>query len=328
MDIRFEKFIQNSLKDYMPLKGLSFENIFSSSNIFIDNDILNDKRYLNKHLIKINNGLPKNGIYAAKFISNSTRKKELYYKYPKFLNNIIIIMDVMFHRIFSKFRYFEKLYFFITKGKNRSFSKSEIFGRLYFCGFEIINAKKIENYDCIIAIKKGVALTHKNPSYRFIIKLPRLGKNNKIINVYKIRTMHPYSEYLQNYFLQNHKLDVSGKIKNDFRISSFAKYMRKYWIDEIPMIFNILKGDLKIFGVRPISEHYFNLYTDELKKIRHISKPGFIPPYYVDLPKSLDEIIISEINYLKSYRKKPIYTDLIYLFKALKNVIFSGVRSS
>ena len=237
-------------------------------------------------------------------------------------------MDVMFHRIFSKFRYFEKLYFFITKGKNRSFSKSEIFGRLYFCGFEIINAKKIENYDCIIAIKKGVALTHKNPSYRFIIKLPRLGKNNKIINVYKIRTMHPYSEYLQNYFLQNHKLDVSGKIKNDFRISSFAKYMRKYWIDEIPMIFNILKGDLKIFGVRPISEHYFNLYTDELKKIRHISKPGFIPPYYVDLPKSLDEIIISEINYLKSYRKKPIYTDLIYLFKALKNVIFSGVRSS
>ena len=50
MDIRFEKFIQNNLKDYLPLKGLSFENIFSNSNIFIDNDILNDKRYLNKHL--------------------------------------------------------------------------------------------------------------------------------------------------------------------------------------------------------------------------------------------------------------------------------------
>ena len=89
-----------------------------------------------------------------------------------------------------------------------------------------------------------------------------------------------------------------------------------------------LKGDLKIVGVRPISEHYFNLYDENLKNIRKRNKPGFIPPYYVDLPKSFDEIMSSEMKYFKQYEKNPCWTDFKYLFLALRNVIFKGIRSN
>ena len=52
-------------------------------------------------------------------------------------------------------------------------------------------------------------------------------------------------------------------------ISAFhpwAKLFRKYWVDELPMILNLLKGDLKIVGVRPLSSHYLSLYSEELRK--------------------------------------------------------------
>ena len=104
--------------------------------------------------------------------------------------------------------------------------------------------------------------------------------------------------------------------------------MRKIWIDELPMIYNLLKGEIKIFGVRPLSEHYFNLYSKELKKERIKHKPGFIPPYYVDLPKNFEEIMESELNYFELYNQNPIKTDIKYLFRALYNVFMRGVRSS
>ena len=93
------------------------------------------------------------------------------------------------------------------------------------------------------------------------------------------------------------------------------------------MIWNIIKGDIKLVGGRPISNHYFSLYSEELKKKRILYKPGFIPPYYVDLPKSLDEIIESELKYLNNYEKAPLKTDIKYLFMALKNVFIRGIRS-
>ena len=167
----------------------------------------------------------------------------------------------------------------------------------------------------------------KNPSYGFLIKLKRVGKDGKFIKVYKLRTMNPYSEYLQEYVFQKNKLKDGGKIKDDFRISPEGKILRKFWIDELPMIFNLLKGEMKLFGVRPLSQHYFSLYTKELQELRVKTKPGLIPPFYVDMPVTLEEIIASEIKYLKAYQKRPYSTDFTYFFKSVYNILLKRKRS-
>ena len=139
--------------------------------------------------------------------------------------------------------------------------------------------------------------------------------------------MHPYSEFIHQYVYDRNKLDEKGKIKDDFRITSWGRIFRKIWIDELPMIINWIKRDLKLVGIRPLSETFFNTYPEDLKKMRVKYKPGLLPPYYADMPQNMEEVFESERKYLESYGKKPIRTDIVYFFKALKNILFKGAKS-
>jgi len=85
---------------------------------------------------------------------------------------------------------------------------------------------------------------------------------------------------------------------------------------------------MKLVGVRPLSTHFFSLYTKELQDLRTQFKPGFIPPFYVDLPDTMEEIMASEKKYLEAYAKEPLKTDLKYIYLSLKNVLFKGARSN
>ena len=80
--------------------------------------------------------------------------------------------------------------------------------------------KEIDNRLYFIVKKIKEPASDKNPSYGLLFKMKRIGKNGKPIYVYKIRTMHPYAEYIQNYIHDTHGLDKDGKIYNDFRITS------------------------------------------------------------------------------------------------------------
>ena len=312
----------------LDLSGI-FVNLDSlNKEIYKDEDRLNNKRYINKYFESVNHNLSVGAGFVFSVETNEIRKKKILKKYPKYLNDLLYSLDVIINRVLPKLSLTKKLYFFVTKGKTRVISKAETFGRLYSCGFELVDAKVKSGHLHVLARKIREPFFDNKPTYGLIIRLPRLGKKGKIFNVYKFRTMHPYSEYLQEYMQNINKLDNSGKIQNDFRLSSLSSFMRKYWIDEIPMIFNLLKGDLKLFGVRPISKHYFNLYSDKLKNERIKHKPGFIPPFYADLPNTLKEIMESEFNYLIKYNKSPLKTDLTYLFKSLYNVFILGKRSS
>jgi len=142
-----------------------------------------------------------------------------------------------------------------------------------------------------------------------------------------MRTMHPYAEYIQDYVYRKHDLQEGGKFKNDFRISTVGRLMRKLWIDELPMMFNFLKGDMKIVGVRPLSKHYFSLYSKEHQERRIKYKPGLVPPFYVDNPKTLEEIQASEKKYFDLYDRHPWLTDFRYFFIAFYNIVFRHYRS-
>lgn len=297
-------------------------------NLIVNKERINDNRYLNKYFENINKALKNGGIFKGNVETYSVRRNRILKKFPLPFNRIYLFFDTLLVRVFPKLKITKNLYFYITKGKGRVLSKAETYGRLYSCGFEIIE-EKYKNNRIYFSAKKVKKPIHDNKiSYGFLIKLKRLGKNGKLINVYKIRTMYAFSEYLQEYIYNQNSLQDGGKINKDFRVTPQGRILRKFWIDEIPMLINILKGDIKLVGVRPLSQHYFSLYTKELQDLRNEFKPGFIPPFYVDLPKNLNEIMESEMRYLKLYKQSKFKTDIKYFFLAFKSVLFRGVRSS
>jgi lipopolysaccharide/colanic/teichoic acid biosynthesis glycosyltransferase len=306
--------INTQLKDH-------FESIVNLKRI-------NDIRYINKFFEAANLKLIKGGLFIDFVETKNLRKKRILNKYPFIINYIAYTLDYIVKRLFPKFGFTKSIYFFLTRGQNRVFSKAEVYGRLYSCGFEIIDEKLASKHLFFVARKVSDPHYPENPTYGPFIKLERIGHKGKPIQVYKLRTMHPYAEYLQEYVYNTQGLDEGGKFKSDFRISTLGKFLRIFWLDELPMLVNVLRGDMKIVGVRPLSKQYFSLYTKELQKRRINYKPGLIPPFYVDNPKLLEGIMESEIRYLDAYDRHPLITDTRYFFKALYNIIFKKYRSS
>jgi lipopolysaccharide/colanic/teichoic acid biosynthesis glycosyltransferase len=295
--------------------------------LIIKEERINDIRYLNKYFEAINNSLKNGGIFQGNVETYSVRRNRILKKFPRPFNRIYLFFDVLLVRVSPKLRITKNLYFIITKGKGRVLSKAETYGRLYSCGFEIVE-EEYKNNKIYFTFKKVKEPSFpKKPSYGFLIKLKRVGKDGKPIKVYKLRTMRPYSEYLQEYVFQKNNLQDGGKIKNDFRISPYGKVFRKFWLDELPMFYNFFKREMKLVGVRPLSEHYFSLYSTELQTLRIKTKPGLIPPFYADMPVTLEEIMASEMKYLKAYEKRPLHTDFSYFFKAIRNILIKRKRS-
>lgn len=96
---------------------------------------------------------------------------------------------------------------------------------------------------------------------KVLFKQPRPGLNGKIFKIYKFRTM-------------NDKCDSNGNLLPDAeRLTRLGKFIRKTSLDELPQLFNVLKGDLSLVGPRPLLIEYLPLYSEKEKK-RHNVKPG------------------------------------------------------
>lgn len=295
---------------------------------FIQLERLNNMREINKKISIINEKLPDNGIFICCFESKSTRKKRILDKNIWGFNYIIYMFDFLYRRAMPRFFITKKLYYFLNGNKNRILSKAEVFGRLYCCGYKVVLEKKINQLTYVIAERiKQPELIQKR-IYGPLIRLHRYGQNGIPMEVYKLRTMHPYSEYLQNYMYEKNRLNCNGKFYKDIRITTLGGIFRKYWLDELPMIFNLLKDEIKIVGVRPLSGQYFSLYSKELQDKRNKYKPGLLPPFYADMPQTLEEIQQSEMKYLLACEKNGIFsTDFKYFFLILKNILINRARS-
>ncbi|TVR19310.1 MAG: sugar transferase [Balneolaceae bacterium] len=297
------------------------------TNGYICTTKINSIRRVNKFFEAANEHLQNDQYLVINLETKDQRKKRILKKFPSLVSYPYYSLDFILKRVLPKTKHTRKVYFAITKGKNRVISLTEALGRLVSCGFEIVDYQVIGNLTYIISKKIRKPFFDMQPTYGAIVKLKRVGYKGRIFNVYKVRTMYPYSEYLQDYIFKLNALEEGGKFKNDFRTTSYGLFFRRFWIDELPMLFNWLKREMKLVGVRPLSKQYFYLYPKELQDMRIKTKPGLVPPYYADMPKGLDEILESERKYLESYRKSPISTDIRYFFLAFKNILLSGARS-
>jgi hypothetical protein len=299
----------------------------SRHQLFINLHKTNDVRWFNRYFLQVYGKLKTKGYFIGKAHTTTTHKKHYIAKYPRYVAPLFYYVNFIWCRVCPKLPYIKKIYFTFTRGRNRMVSKAEIFGRLYFCGFRIIDELEIENHLFFIAQKVKKPSLNKNPTYGPIVRLKRAGFNGNLITVYKFRTMYPYSEFSQEYIYENNHLEKGGKFKDDFRVTDWGRFMRATWLDELPMIYNWLKGDIKLFGVRPLSKQYLSLYTKELQELRRKVMPGLIPPFYADLPETLPEIMESELRYIKAYLKEPMKTQARYTLKSSKNILFNGARS-
>jgi len=121
----------------------------------------------------------------------------------------------------------------------------------------------------------------------------RVGKDGANFSLYKFRSMRKDAD-------KGSLITVGGR---DPRITKIGYFIRKFKIDELPQLFNVLKGDMSLVGPRPEVRKYVDLYTDEQKKVLSI-RPG-ITDYasieYVDENEILgksdnpDEVYVSQI---------------------------------
>ena len=99
----------------------------------------------------------------------------------------------------------------------------------------------------------------------------RIGKNKKSFSCYKFRTMHAEADFMlkellsSNINIQN-EFARDQKLLNDPRITSVGRYLRFTSLDEIPQIFNILKGEMSFIGPRPIIKDEIKRYGESFEK--------------------------------------------------------------
>lgn len=261
--------------------------------------------------------------------TSALKKQFIVNKYPLKLGHIAYAFHFFWHRMCPKMKYTKNLYFSITGGTNRSFSRVEVLGRLYHAGFDVVHESFVNGEFFVVCRKFRSPIYGDSPSVSPIIKLNRVGKHGKVIGVYKFRTMYSYSEYLQPYIYRYQHLDTGGKFANDYRVNELGRFLRATWLDEFPMILNLLKGQMKLVGVRPLSKHYFSLYSPEMQQLRTRTKPGLLPPFYYEdsTPETLDEIQASERRYLEAYLKHPLLTDWRYFWGIVYNIVSKRLKS-
>lgn len=150
-----------------------------------------------------------------------------------------------------------------------------------------------------------------NSSGPLIYKQSRVGIHNIDFYVFKFRTMYLNSDKLG-------LLTVGGR---DSRITSVGYYLRKFKLDELPQLFNVLIGDMSIVGPRPEVRKYVELYTEQQKMVLKI-RPGitdWASIKYKDENTILEKSIDPETDYINIILPDKIKYNLIFIEK--NNVI-------
>ena len=114
-----------------------------------------------------------------------------------------------------------------------------------------------------------------------IFKQARVGKNGRIFNIYKLRSMYVDAEERKQALMSQNKMDgLMFKMDNDPRITKVGKFIRKFSIDELPQFWNVLKGDMSLIGTRPPTVEEFEQYESHHKR-RLSMKPGITGLWHV-----------------------------------------------
>jgi lipopolysaccharide/colanic/teichoic acid biosynthesis glycosyltransferase len=133
---------------------------------------------------------------------------------------------------------------------------------------------------------------------------------------------------LQDYVIHLNGYNDLGKPAEDFRLTRWGRWMRSFGLDELPQLINVMKGEMKLVGLRPLSLVRYNEFPEDLQLERIKYKPGCFPPY-VALKMPSDRMNIeAERIYIKDLSLNPGNTDIRYFLKSVYNIFFLKFRTS
>lgn len=153
----------------------------------------------------------------------------------------------------------------------------------------------------------------------------RVGRYGKPFGLYKFRTMHPDSD-------KKGLLTVGGR---DPRVTSIGYTLRRYKLDELPQLVNVLKGEMSLVGPRPEVQKYVDLYTPEQRQVLTL-RPGltdYASLHYFNENELLADSADPEKRYveelmpaklklnLQYLRDAGLFTDLKIIFKTLLRIV-------
>ena len=110
-----------------------------------------------------------------------------------------------------------------------------------------------------------------------LFKQQRLGLHGKVFTIYKFRSMYIDAEERKKELQSRNEVKgLMFKMENDPRITRVGKFIRKTSIDELPQLFNILKGDMSLVGPRPERPQFVEKFKEEIPRymIKHQVRPG------------------------------------------------------
>jgi lipopolysaccharide/colanic/teichoic acid biosynthesis glycosyltransferase len=299
---------------------------------------LNNVQRLNLYLQYCASRIAMGGYFVARYTPLDVEIRRLREQYRGVRLRLALLRHFVWYRAIPKIPWLDRLYFsplfswidryFLRNSKLRTrvLAMAEVWGRLAYYGMEVV-AESEGDERFVLARRVTAPISDRRPSYYAVVALEKVGLDGEPIYLHKVRSMYPFSEFLQKRIFESHGLSEIGKFRDDPRLTDYGPLLRKHWIDELPGLYDWLRGDVKLVGMRATSPHFLSLYPKELYDLYIQTKPGLVPPIFDELTDGFDDIVRIEMSYLKRYHAAPIKTDIQYFWYTFRDIVFRRVRS-
>ncbi len=164
----------------------------------------------------------------------------------------------------------------------------------------------------------GTIFTSRGP---VLYRQRRVGRSGDLITVTKFRTMHVGADQERDKYIGAPDGRIRQRYRNDPRITPFGRFLRRWSIDEMPQVVNVITGSMSLVGPRPVLPEELGLFADADHR-RHLTKPGLTGLWQVSGRKEVDwdERMRMDLEYVENWSPA---LDLVIVAKTAK-VVLSG----
>ncbi len=167
-------------------------------------------------------------------------------------------------------------------------------------------------------------IKRENPEQSILFKQKRIGKHGKVFTCYKFQTMYENGDVILKQYLQEHPEEIDyyqtyHKYRHDPRVTKTGHFLRRTSLDELPQIFNVLRGDMSFIGPRPYMLNEKEKIGDSLETILSV-KPGITGLWQVSGRSEVDfkSRVQLDVWYIRNWN---LWMDFVILIKTIKTVL-------